>query len=144
MWSWRSRSMKGTVVRISWWAARTPRPALTGRRMSIAWAATNSSIGRQVLVCCTTWRALSAGVIPIETWSSRLAEEGMESTDAGWQRIRDSATSAAEVTWAIMKPELSPGFFARKGGNPESERSEEHTSELQSHLHVVCRLLPEK
>src|SRR5260370_32020190 len=26
----------------------------------------------------------------------------------------------------------------------EIERSEEHTSELQSHLNIVCRLLPEK
>src|SRR5260370_26230050 len=27
---------------------------------------------------------------------------------------------------------------------PQSERSEEHTSELQSHLNLVCRLLLEK
>src|SRR6266550_9277005 len=27
---------------------------------------------------------------------------------------------------------------------PRSPRSEEHTSELQSRLHLVCRLLPEK
>src|SRR5260370_9769760 len=29
-------------------------------------------------------------------------------------------------------------------GYPENERSEEHTSELQSHLNIVCRLLLEK
>src|SRR5260370_26465861 len=29
-------------------------------------------------------------------------------------------------------------------GNPVSYRSEEHTSELQSHLNLVCRLLLEK
>src|SRR2546429_3749142 len=35
---------------------------------------------------------------------------------------------------------LAPG-----GGNPQSTmRSEEHTSELQSRLHLVCRLLLEK
>src|SRR2546429_1508479 len=28
--------------------------------------------------------------------------------------------------------------------NPEAKRSEEHTSELQSRLHLVCRLLLEK
>src|SRR5260370_35965945 len=28
--------------------------------------------------------------------------------------------------------------------NPDSDRSEEHTSELQSHLNLVCRLLLEK
>src|SRR2546429_4459158 len=42
----------------------------------------------------------------------------------------------------------SPGaFHSRRGGQrwrtPES-RSEEHTSELQSRLHLVCRLLLEK
>ena len=42
----------------------------------------------------------------------------MESTEAGWQSTRDSATRAAEVTWAIMKPELRPEFCARKGGSP--------------------------
>src|SRR6266436_7761926 len=30
------------------------------------------------------------------------------------------------------------------GGEPQSWRSEEHTSELQSRLHLVCRLLLEK
>src|SRR2546422_7336882 len=30
------------------------------------------------------------------------------------------------------------------GANPIAERSEEHTSELQSRLHLVCRLLLEK
>src|SRR2546422_8310169 len=33
---------------------------------------------------------------------------------------------------------------SRKAKNPKSIRSEEHTSELQSRLHLVCRLLLEK
>src|SRR5687768_18248947 len=32
----------------------------------------------------------------------------------------------------------------RREGRGERERSEEHTSELQSRLHLVCRLLLEK
>src|SRR2546429_6695174 len=32
----------------------------------------------------------------------------------------------------------------RRGHSPSSLRSEEHTSELQSRLHLVCRLLLEK
>src|SRR2546422_1342241 len=32
----------------------------------------------------------------------------------------------------------------RRGWVPEQKRSEEHTSELQSRLHLVCRLLLEK
>src|SRR5260370_12662300 len=37
---------------------------------------------------------------------------------------------------------LVPGVMHRHGGR--SGRSEEHTSELQSHLNLVCRLLLEK
>src|SRR2546422_4862397 len=32
----------------------------------------------------------------------------------------------------------------RRPGGPQGQRSEEHTSELQSRLHLVCRLLLEK
>src|SRR2546422_7935518 len=42
---------------------------------------------------------------------------------------------------------LSPGTIPSRPGTPESRvalRSEEHTSELQSRLHLVCRLLLEK
>src|SRR5687768_18278224 len=41
----------------------------------------------------------------------------------------------------------APGRAARgfpRGADRELERSEEHTSELQSRLHLVCRLLLEK
>src|SRR2546429_5018334 len=37
-----------------------------------------------------------------------------------------------------------PGGAERSGGGREHARSEEHTSELQSRLHLVCRLLLEK
>src|SRR5689334_17499027 len=42
---------------------------------------------------------------------------------------------------------LSPGDLVVDGGNSrwtDDERSEEHTSELQSQFHLVCRLLLEK
>src|SRR4051812_49568833 len=34
--------------------------------------------------------------------------------------------------------------LARSGSRPRRARSEEHTSELQSHVNLVCRLLLEK
>src|SRR2546429_7679116 len=50
-----------------------------------------------------------------------------------------------------VKPEDVPQFreelyefLARENGLSDPERSEEHTSELQSRLHLVCRLLLEK
>src|SRR5260370_7142067 len=36
------------------------------------------------------------------------------------------------------------GLTMAQSQNPRSKRSEEHTSELQSHLNLVCRLLLEK
>src|SRR3989449_1199430 len=47
----------------------------------------------------------------------------------------------------IAKPELGPLWYSiavAVTGPPCAWRSEEHTSELQSRLHLVCRLLLEK
>src|SRR2546422_3834497 len=40
--------------------------------------------------------------------------------------------------------EISEGVEEGAGGRVVQRRSEEHTSELQSRLHLVCRLLLEK
>src|SRR5260370_5558108 len=59
--------------------------------------------------------------------------------------------AALFLAWAAVLRRLSAGARWRKkpycqseGGQPEMSRSEEHTSELQSHLNLVCRLLLEK
>src|SRR5690625_6033341 len=60
-------------------------------------------------------------------------------------RLGPSAASAAAYPRGIGT--ASPIHFAsfpREGTSPESVRSEEHTSELQSRGHLVCRLLLEK
>src|SRR5438034_4884587 len=56
-----------------------------------------------------------------------------------------------ERVHAEQRPELEavgaePHRVTRQNGNddPEADRSEEHTSELQSHSDLVCRLLLEK
>src|SRR2546422_2900598 len=55
------------------------------------------------------------------------------STGNGWRR--DNMNSSA----------LTPGSPPEASrGEPGVNRSEEHTSELQSRLHLVCRLLLEK
>src|SRR5207237_8707016 len=43
---------------------------------------------------------------------------------------------------SLSSPDLRKRVSLRKDG--EERRSEEHTSELQSHLNLVCRLLLEK
>src|SRR2546429_5637537 len=46
---------------------------------------------------------------------------------------------------AVTHPDRIPGAHARSPlGRRARKRSEEHTSELQSRLHLVCRLLLEK
>src|SRR5690348_17855379 len=47
--------------------------------------------------------------------------------------------ASARTTWTIPRPLLVGGQCPRLG-----MRSEEHTSELQSPVHLVCRLLLEK
>src|SRR3989449_10796422 len=46
------------------------------------------------------------------------------------------------VTFQSMERTSSPGWYSRTSS--KFIRSEEHTSELQSRLHLVCRLLLEK
>src|SRR5689334_24396257 len=45
--------------------------------------------------------------------------------------------------WTSVRPHLI-SFFKSLGASGLTERSEEHTSELQSQFHLVCRLLLEK
>src|SRR5690625_1302045 len=56
-----------------------------------------------------------------------------EPTDAS---LRDAVEFAGGTDW--------DGFLAVGGGSAIDTRSEEHTSELQSRGHLVCRLLLEK
>src|SRR3989442_8435134 len=50
----------------------------------------------------------------------------------------------ASVKFEKLHPRVRVRFAATDGGDPLVARSEEHTSELQSRPHLVCRLLLEK
>src|SRR5438876_6928347 len=73
----------------------------------------------------------------------------------GWRRSPCAPTARptskhARSSWLTRSPArgkrfLRPGARPRRGClTPSSTRSEEHTSELQSPVHLVCRLLLEK
>src|SRR5690242_20838289 len=65
------------------------------------------------------------------------AVAGRELPAAGWiGAVAGNAPDLAEVI-------LRPGSWAPRAGDAYL-RSEEHTSELQSHVNLVCRLLLEK
>src|SRR3990167_10965139 len=59
-----------------------------------------------------------APYVAMLTWSSWLAEVGMLSTLLGKALHLFSLTSAAAVTWASIKPELTPGLFTKNAGKP--------------------------
>ena len=63
-------------------------------------------------------RSLRAADQPIDTWSSCIAEVGIVSALAGTASRRHSATRAAAVYWAIIRPLSTPGSWARNGGRP--------------------------
>src|SRR2546422_7302186 len=55
----------------------------------------------------------------------------------------EAIVALAEKLAQITPGKLQKSFFTNSG-TEANERSEEHTSELQSRLHLVCRLLLEK
>ena len=63
-------------------------------------------------------RSLRAAAQPIDTWSSCIADDGIESTDAGTASRFSSDTMPAAVYCAIMRPESTPTSCARNGGRP--------------------------
>src|SRR5207253_7563928 len=83
-------------------------------------------------------------VLRAETVESKLAVLEKLPPQERQQRLLEGTKSEGEgviyanMDVAAMKP-LTDGFSRKYPG-----RSEEHTSELQSRGHLVCRLLPEK
>ena len=53
-------------------------------------------------------RSLRAACQPIDTWSSCMPDEGIESTLAGAAHRFISETMAACEYWAIIRPESTP------------------------------------
>src|SRR5689334_23607139 len=69
---------------------------------------------------------------------SQAVARPLGSTRSGVSPTRQSSSTKAHRGWN-RQPD---GGLTRLGGEPG--RSEEHTSELQSQFHLVCRLLLEK
>src|SRR2546429_4524175 len=70
----------------------------------------------------------------LEAGQQRLEQNQEAHFNALSQRIVDEANETVERVEALLIKYLKPS----------TNRSEEHTSELQSRLHLVCRLLLEK
>src|SRR5260370_17000496 len=79
------------------------------------------------------------------TWQARFMVEGVD----GLLRDKTRPPGKPPLAAAIVRKVIDlvtgppPGAATHWTGH-EVDRSEEHTSELQSHLNLVCRLLLEK
>src|SRR2546422_5965788 len=60
-----------------------------------------------------------------------------------WEDVAEQQASATECRRSAVRPR-SGAAASRARPRRARSRSEEHTSELQSRLHLVCRLLLEK
>src|SRR2546429_4261636 len=68
----------------------------------------------------------------------------IRSARKNWSRLAMADSSGRELTYgkALTASRLVANWIGKH--RRDEERSEEHTSELQSRLHLVCRLLLEK
>src|SRR5260370_29465620 len=84
-------------------------------------------------------------LFPYTTLFRSIAAEGianlLQNADHRTRTHRQAVTALIEAL-AERAPEVR--FWAAFGQRLDQGRSEEHTSELQSHLNIVCRLLLEK
>src|SRR2546429_4794344 len=84
----------------------------------------------------TLFRSLPCAAVAMST-SRAISRNLSPSSNRRWFRLKLSLCFVLERI-----PHLCCCFFS--GRPPRKKRSEEHTSELQSRLHLVCRLLLEK
>src|SRR2546422_1534783 len=95
------------------------------------------------------WMSLDRARIPSEMIRSTSRTTGRWLASASEVEISSGATSfswTSSAELSIPSSSLSTAFSGRYSSSSRSAilRSEEHTSELQSRLHLVCRLLLEK
>src|SRR5207237_8629282 len=120
------RRESGTAMREE--AVATFREALkerTRERVPLDWAMTQTNLGAALF----RLGERESGTAKLE-----------EAVAVYRQALKERTRERAPLEWATTQHNLGNALF-RLG---ERERSEEHTSELQSHLNLVCRLLLEK
>src|SRR5262245_62428851 len=99
---------------------------------------------------------MSAGITPLSATENSSSRATRSSTSAKDSTARSTKSSTPRASWfrpASSTPTSIPATAPRIGSSPipagmdvgvDEARSEEHTSELQSLRHLVCRLLLEK
>src|SRR5437870_11013008 len=77
------------------------------------------------------------------TWKKAAMSGGIASWNTS-MTIVHRQRSIANIRFTSFTPAVRPGSRKESSTPPVEDRSEEHTSELQSRGHLVCRLLLEK
>src|SRR5207237_8836205 len=91
-------------------------------------------------------------LFPYTTLFRSMSRCRRSSHRSGCKHRHSSSSRECKWHWCPCRPGTAPGHSAGEAHSPfhsrshreGSARSEEHTSELQSHLNLVCRLLLEK
>src|SRR5687768_18050780 len=84
------------------------------------------------------------GAEPTEIYTLSLHDALPISRRARRQAVREFVCDVAGVGGRDAEVQVRSGLSNEGAGSVRQVRSEEHTSELQSRLHLVCRLLLEK
>src|SRR2546422_2356623 len=124
------------------------RQATAGRTGSVTIVAVTKGFGLDAVEA-----ALAAGLADV---GGNRVQEALEKLDtptgrrATWHLVGHLQRNKAKhvvgrfaLIHSVDAVELAQELDKRAGGAAPGERSEEHTSELQSRLHLVCRLLLE-
>src|SRR5437899_7326800 len=82
-----------------------------------------------------------AAVRHLRSFPTRRSSDLARTTPSTWSTRRTAA--APSPAWSRFR-RTTPRAARRRARRPGQARSEEHTSELQSLRHLVCRLLLEK
>src|SRR2546422_7850236 len=84
----------------------------------------------------------SCHLAAVSGWSSTHACQVIFDTGSG--SSCSHGLFAPRPSWSASDGNTTSGSLSAAPAAPATPRSEEHTSELQSRLHLVCRLLLEK
>src|SRR5690348_17627069 len=88
-------------------------------------------------------RPTRSTLFPYTTLFRSQYEDGLPANRAADDLVADLARAPGDLAAGAGDLE-GHGGGAPRPGRPPAPRSEEHTSELQSPVHLVCRLLLEK
>src|SRR2546429_4519834 len=152
---WAITSKDGTPMKMGAWPAMAPETVrFVGQAVAVVIAETKNQARDAAEAVVVNYEELPAAAdirAAIKPGAPQLHPEAPGNVIYDWTIGDEAATEAAfksaanVVSLDITNNRLVPNAMEPRAAIGEyNDRSEEHTSELQSRLHLVCRLLLEK